>query len=326
LRLAFGTVTGGHWVGTPATRLGSAIHTVLGDAAQGKLGTPEANQWRDRFDTAWRQAVKAEEDELAAIGASWPTATRWPGYATGKALTMRLAASVANELHEADVLVEQPMTSREGWLRGRPDVVVRAPTHEIRDFKTGRVHGSEGTVHAPYRLQLELYAVLERDATGELPDALVLIPLEGNPVRWPAQSKAIRATELEAHEALVGYNASVAAEEVAALGSPNPDACRWCRWAAKCPAFHTAYEATWWPDVAVVNGTVQETTPAARGMTALSVVTRDGTPTRIAGIDRTTHERLAEALPGEAVSVVGGAWRPGGSVAMTRSARFDIQS
>lgn len=326
LRLAFRTVGGGSWLGTPASRLGSAIHAVLAEAARGALGSPGEEGWRDRFEGAWRRAVEEQEDEVAALGACWPPSVRWPGFATRKALTRRLASSLAKEISEADVIVEQPMTSKDGWLQGRPDVVFRTPKHEVRDFKTGGVHDSAGEVRRSYRLQLELYAVLERDYARMLPDFLVLVPLEGNPVRWPAQEDVIRATEEEARQGLRSYDNCVAAGDVSTLGRPGPDACRWCPWAARCPAFHAAYQDNWWPGVAVARGTVTETRTAARGTTAMSIAATDGTTTRIAGIEPTDHQALAEAVPGDAVSVVGAAARPDGSVAMTRSARSNVQS
>ena len=63
---------------------------------------------------------------------------------------------------------EVTFTSPTGTLRGRPDLIVGSPVHEVWDFKTGTIMTPRATA-SEYVVQLELYAKLEWDAAGTLP-------------------------------------------------------------------------------------------------------------------------------------------------------------
>ena len=212
-------------------------------------------QWRAAFERVWADAIAAEEAAAHAhpLERHWPPAQRWPGYAMRKVRTRRLAEQLAsahgrNNRGKQEVELEQEGQAFGGMLRGRPDVV-RSDERGgvIEDYKTGSLYeaGTE-EVKAAYRMQLLLYAVLERNRSGLWPRSARLIPLEGEPETLEIDPAEAEALANEVVSALKAYNEHVAEgtppEE---LASAAPDHCRFCAFSVRCPAFWATVDRGW---------------------------------------------------------------------------------
>jgi hypothetical protein len=265
LRLAFTTAnSAARWIGTPATRLGSTCHIVLEAAARGDLGTPADASWRVRFDRAWDAVISAQLAEIGQLGgAGWPAPARWPRLNIKKAWTRHLAGTLATKLQNAAKVPETTFQSADGSLRGRPDLIIRAPVHEIWEFKTGTMEDSSGNVRPEYVIQLELYAALEREASGRVP-AVALVPIEGAVKRWTPLESELADRAAAVKEILAIYNQAVAAGALERLARASSGTCRWCRFAPRCPAFWAAYTADWWDDAHAIAGDITDRRDAAR--------------------------------------------------------------
>lgn len=236
--------------GSPAARLGSAVHDLLARAWRGEV-PPEVTQVRQ----AWREAVEAVEGRMQQ---SWlerpftPLLARVRHYEETRIAAVRLALSVAAGAtgrsggRAGGLPPEARLTSADGTVSGRIDVAVRTPDGVvIRDYKTGGVldEAEDGgqEIKAAYQLQLKLYAALYADARGVWPVRLELMTLSGDVTLVPftsAECAALyddakgRAADLwrRVGEVRVGRGA------VADLAAPG-EACRRCRYRPICPAY-----------------------------------------------------------------------------------------
>ena len=267
LRMAYSTESVGHWTGTPATRLGNVCHEVLAVAAKGGLGLPSGPDWRAQFDAAWTSAQEAEVAEVERqLGhGAWPAAERWFGYQRSRVATRRLAGELSALVVDGWSLHPEISLSALGdRLQGRPDLVIREPVHEIRDYKTGQIEGEPGELKATIAAQMNLYALLEAESSGRWPDEVLVVPLRGQRVPVEVQRSTAEALAQSLLEHLDRYNVAVSTGEVHQLADPHPDACDACPFATGCPAFWAAGSDAHSSEAQAVAGVLTEIRLAAR--------------------------------------------------------------
>jgi hypothetical protein len=251
---------------------------VLKDAAGGDLGPATDEQlWRRRFDEAWSRRVAELEPETDA------PAERWPGFNARKVAARRLALGVSREFDAGAQLLPEHLLAL-GELRGRADLVVRRPDHEIRDYKTGTATDEEGSPRDDYVRQLLIYAFMEAGEAG-WPERLVLVPFRGPPlsIELSGRESASEDAAAEATSALHTYNAEHAnAADPLSLATPSPSACKYCDHATRCAPFWDSLSIRWAEDgVAAVAGLIREVRVAQNGGIALEIdVTAGSIPGR----------------------------------------------
>jgi len=310
LRYSFGQQPGaGTFRGTPAARLGTICHQVLDEAVRGAVF--ETDGWREEIEQLWDRALAAEETNAAADGVT-EEARRWPGYQLKRARLFHVAGRLREFLgvlpRDAQLLVEQPLTAADGRLYGRPDLVIRSPgQHQIIDYKSGGVIDRDSKQpREVYVRQLQLYAFLEHEASGEWPATAHLVPLQGSPVEIDVDPDACTGLATQALQALDAYNDSVPATQPA---SPTPENCRWCSYPIICSAFWDRCDEAWAPAIAAAAGVVTHAfaTPLG-GMTAELQVTAGSLAEPsivIKNIDASEHVDAARLAPGVEVAAVG---------------------
>ncbi len=263
---------------SPSAALGLASHATLAYAATGGLGTPLLADWGDAFEQAWDREVEVQRVDVDTP----PDPRRWHGYSLCKVATKMQCKAICGELQDgAELDPEVLLRSSDGVLEGRADLVVRAPVHEIRDYKTGSVLDDEGAVRRDYRRQLLIYACLEFETVGSWPERIVLVPV--GPSEPP---QVIEVDQIEAEremalirDALSRYNAAVeSGDNMVSAASPSPDACRFCSYASGCPAFWAAATEDWRDrGVTAVKGVVERRSAGHGGGSALTIRVAQGT-------------------------------------------------
>lgn len=244
---------------TPWARLGAASHAVLAAAISQELGEG-GDDYGARFEGAWQRAitVQAEAASISATERLWGPPLRWPTYADRKLRTRRLAQKIAKDRSawvDAELLVEQRLESTDGTIYGTPDVVVRRPSpHRVEDFKTGGVLDDDGALKDRYRRQILIYAHLERDVSGSLPQQGVVRPLRGEEMVFDIFSDAVEKELDEARDAIQEFNASLAHPEQ--LARPSAATCRTCPHTGRCEPFWTMIKDVPQAELGAVGGTV----------------------------------------------------------------------
>ena len=316
LRVGFASEpkSGKRHTGSPATRLGTVCHKVLEAAARGDLGRADEPEWADRFAQAWTASLGSQLAELAACEGPrpWPSPDRWPFYAQRLVATKRVARELSVEAADPsfDCFTEDELISSDGTLRGQPDLIVRAPVHEVRDYKTGPVADEHDVVREDYALQVQLYAVLEHENFGTWPERGLLIPLPGAARVVDVEPVLAEQARTRVRDALTAYNASVEADEIADLGAPSPETCRYCEYAPHCIAFWAAWDDGWADHgLTAAVGTVEEIRRAMRGGMTIDIAVESGLSAdgllSVHGLDATALPLLSILSPGDAIALVG---------------------
>lgn len=311
LRMAYSSESVGHWAGTPATRLGNVCHEVLAVAAKGGLGASGTPEWRAQFDAAWMSAQDAEVAKVERhLGyGAWPAAERWFGYQRSRVATRRLAGELSALVADGWTLRPEVALSALGnRLQGRPDLVIREPVHEIRDYKTGQIEGEPGELKATIEAQMNLYALLEAESSGSWPDQVVVVPLRGQRVPVGVQRSDAEALARSLLEHLDSYNTAVASAEVHRLANPHPDACNACPFATGCPAFWAAGPDAHSSEAQAVAGVLTEIRPAAGGRYVAELDVLAGcSSNRVAvfGLDPDDHAEVGQLRAGDTVALTG---------------------
>lgn len=300
--------------GSPAARLGSACHEVLEGAGRGELPDGAEAGFGPAFEHSWEAAIGRQAGAARATAAErhWPEPHRWRGYALRKVAAKHLARRLSRRAREAGVaVVEHDQSARGGRLRGRPDLVLETPRHEIEDYKTGSLYEEDsGEVKASYRTQMLLYGVLERERTGRWPERATLVPLQGEPAALDIVPAEAEAEAEEALDQLARYNAAVTSKPPAELGSPSPAHCRWCPYSVACPCFWGAADHSWdEAGIGAAAGEVTSVETAARGAVALTIAAEAGTTGAgallISGLDAARFSAAASARSGSTAAVTG---------------------
>jgi CRISPR/Cas system-associated exonuclease Cas4 (RecB family) len=267
--------------------------------------------WLTELERIWNERL---EELIASLGQQEGELGRpetWPDYQLKKArlrlMTRRLREVLIAEPRETAFLLEENLRDHSGRIQGRADLVLRRPgAHRIIDFKTGRaVDRLTGEVRQGYASQLQLYAFLEHETTGEWPVRAHLFPLEGEPVAVeidPAVSEAVAARALSILDL---YNSRVPGEQAA---DATPDNCRYCPHSGVCPAFWSAYGESWPEKLLAVVGTTTEVFRTALAGTNLELERIEGIPVSkvlIRNIDPATHPIVDQLALGNVIAAVG---------------------
>lgn len=292
--------------------LGDACHRVLERLAASRRIM--ADDWEasmeEEFDRAIHEAAEAlaQHPDASLVG---PPAT-WPGFATRKArlhkACARLRALLQDAGSDAEFVCEQSMSALGGRLRGRPDLIVRESAHHwVIDYKTGPI--LEGATDSPkegYVRQLRLYAVMEREASGSLPDHAWLVPLKGPLLEVAVAEPESRLVADELLDQLEAYNELAPGPQPA---SPSVEACGWCPHAGTCPDFWLACRADWAPRMLAVRGVVTQAQHTLIGGVTLFLDVRGGSVEHdrvsIRGISPSEHPGAGVLEPGRQVAIRG---------------------
>jgi RecB family exonuclease len=242
--------------GTPAARLGTVCHSVLDKAV--REGWLETDAWRQLVEEQWDREVAAEHDRgQAADHLGEPG--KWPGYQLKRARLFQVANRLRDFLDDlpvgAEVLTEEPLSTDDGLLFGRVDLIIRtAERHQIIDYKSGGVLDRETNLpREAYVRQLQLYAFLEHASSGSWPSSAHLFPLKGAPIEIDIEADRCAALAADALAALRAYNDLVPTSQPA---SPTPAICQWCSAATVCAPFWDSCDATWASAIQAVAGVV----------------------------------------------------------------------
>jgi RecB family exonuclease len=239
------------------------LKVAFAQAGSGKGSTSDpariGNICHDTLETLVRDHALDGPPTAEAIRAAWDIAAshdaqRHPQLSAPRRWTLALARlfNVANRLAgiiaalplEAELCTEIDLTSRDGSLSGRADLVARWDAGgTLVDYKTGvATDRATGELRDSYAGQLRLYAFLEHETRGVWPERAILLPFVGDPVEVSIDPDECEATAEDASAALAGYN--LAAEGVPPA-TPTAAACCWCDAAAACPAFWDACDESW---------------------------------------------------------------------------------
>lgn len=237
--------------GSPAARLGGAVHDLLARAGRGAV-PPDDSQVRQ----AWRETVEAVEGRMRQ---SWlerpfvPLRSRVRHYEETRVAAVRLAVAIARRSEsrpggrgQGGLPPEARLTSADGTVSGRIDIALWTPDGVvIRDYKTGGVlddaEDGEQEIKVGYQLQLKMYAALHADARGEWPVGLELMTLAGEITPVPFTQAECVALFDEARSRAADLwrcvgEVRVGRAALTALATPG-EACRWCRYRPVCPAY-----------------------------------------------------------------------------------------
>lgn len=197
----------------------------------------------------------------------------------------------------------------------------------MRDYKTGSVTDDDGSVRDDYALQVQLYAVLEKDTSGAWPDRGVLVPLPGAQAVVNVEPRSAQNSADRVGAALDSYNAAVTADEVATLGSPSPSTCRYCEYAPRCGSFWGAWSDDWeGAGLVAAAGTVVEIRKALRGGVSLDISVERGASESgrlsVHGLDDIETPVLGALARGDSVALVGLKLRGAGHAEPSRQLRL----
>lgn len=310
LRTAFRAQPGGDQATRTAPQaLGDLCHAVLERLVETRSILD--SDWADQADVAWHElgqdlAVQVQEGRHETT-LSGPVET-WPGQRMKRA-RLRKAAGRLHELlapvaAQAELVTEEPLRASAWPLRGRPDLIVRLPQDTwIVDYKSGGVLDTEGIPRDSYVRQLELYALLEADASGRWPSCGILVPLNGQRVVVAIEERVARDLAEEAARLLADYNARAPAPQP---GSPSPQICRFCPYSPSCPSFWAAYDESWVEELRALRGLVRRCDRATSGsVTLLLEVEETGELTWVQDLSTGEHPAAATLQPGQALALTG---------------------
>jgi hypothetical protein len=311
-RVALRRYGGGARRSTPWARLGTASHAVLAAAISNDLGTG-GEDFDARFQKAWDEAICAAAAAADAdpVERLWGEPLRWPTYADRKLRTRRLALQIAKDRAtwpDPEVVVERRLRSADGRIYGTPDVVVRHPLpHRIEDFKTGGVFDEENLLKERYRRQILIYAYLEQEESGSMPDQGVVRPLRGPAVVFSISTDDVQGELLAALAAMDAFNAAVDHPEQ--LARPSTTNCRTCPHTSRCEPFWAMIRDAPPAELIGIGGTVLAVHSTESNGIALHIAPDEGNidagEVAVRGIPSPFAPWLSSSDAGQHVRVVG---------------------
>lgn len=289
--------------GPPAARIGQLCHRVVQRLIEENL--LPGSQWPQRFDRVW-----AEETLALPTDPGYRAPELWPGYALKKVGLKRALAELNAMLTSngipATIQTELVLKSNSGHLRGRLDVLCQvAGRWQVIDLKTGRIDsGIDRGLNSSYRRQVQLYAYLVAQQTGEWPSEAVVLPLEGAAVHVGTDPGTCETIAREAQELLNVYNSTLPGTQPDTVSG---DTCPSCPVAARCPAFWAKWKSEYAPDLIAYRGEVVAVYRALNGRTAVRVAVKSGDEPEIfiQGLDEAVHPNVTRLRPESFLSVVG---------------------
>lgn len=142
-----------------------------------------------------------------------------------------------------DLGVEPWLVDNALRLRGRPDLIVRAPDGalEISDDKTGHLVDDKGQVLERHVTQLGLYALIVEHLLPGVQVRLRVVGEIAHEIRWDAPARAKVKAQLEEFRERLPAGEHMTADTLASPGASCPR----CRLRPRCQAYRTAAMA-WW--------------------------------------------------------------------------------
>lgn len=270
--------------------------------------------WEARLDEAWDTEIASEVLAMASENDSRSAREvpeRWADYEVKRARLSHVAQRVRELLlqlpPEATILPEVSLEGYDRRLRGVADLVMRPPgTHRVVDYKTGGVLDARSNMpREKYVRQLQLYAALEEESTGQWPETLHLLPLRGAPVEVDVDPGACKALATEALELLSTFNAACPGPQPA---SPSLEGCSECPFSARCPDFWGACES--WPEgLLAVRGRAIRILNSELNGVSVELVRESGTVIServlLRNIDPETHPEVRDTVVGARVAATG---------------------
>ena len=297
---------------SPAAVIGNICHSILDYLVRSReiwnenwLGVMES-QWDELVGAAFREAKDAGDTRFSSPES-------WPQFHL-KHSRLRNAGRRLKEILEylspsAVVLPEEPLLAADGRLYGRPDLLIREPgNHQVIEYKSGRILAADG-VHLmeAYERQLQIYAYLEAQATGDWPSLVQLLPLEGRPLLLeivPAQAEELVEDILSALDL---YNSRVPGAQPAA---PSDEVCSSCPHASECEAFWESCDPSWAPHITAIEGTVTETAVSEERTVSFAIDVDRGTleaagRVLVRNVDLREHPEVGLIRTGDYVRIAG---------------------
>lgn len=309
LRAAFARSSDGRSGAPTAPQLlGTISHAVLEALTETRAIIQP--HWELELEALWSRATSDAVGRIAGTSDAAPKT--WDGYAI-KLARLRKAARRLHEVlaplgPDAELLTEQSLVAADGRIRGRPDLIARAPgVHWLLDYKTGAVLSRDSREpRESYVRQLRLYAYLQAETTGEWPDRAFLVPLQGSVVEVDIDRTQCIDLARDALKLLEAFNAHAPKPQPP---SPAPETCRWCPYAAKCPAFWKHCDEAWAPTVLATAGRISAVTRPRLGGVSLTVDAQAGsltqTATSVRAVSAEDHPAVADLRAGQEVAFVG---------------------
>lgn len=319
-------------LGHPRAWLGTAYHEVVVASADGDGRAPD-------IESAWNIAIQRQYNRSLThpLDHRWGPPERWPGYHLTRAMAL-MRGVVASQRAQpgpagggqtgqhTQIARERPFTSTNGKLVGRPDLV-RGDL--VLDYKTGHIYEPDDpdVLKAAYIRQLQLYAFLVKEETGNSPRRGVILPMEGPAVEIELDPTECDQLADEVFTLMERYNNAVQSEaSVTDLANPSMQTCRLCPYQLICPAFWVEADETWSHEyrTAALEGII--VTPVIRihdgAALALDVQVTAGTVAdgkmHLAPLHAEVHAALKDAPEGTSVRIVGLSRREDGTLTTSK--------
>ena len=173
------------------------------------------------------------------------------------------------------------------------DLIVQSDRlHVLADYKTGPSTDEEGEVTQHFQTQVQLYAALEYERSGQWADRGVLLRFGGPPVPVDIDPGKCEETAGRAVALLAAYN-DVAGSVPPA--SPGADTCLFCSFAPSCASFWGAVSPDW--QRGAVRGRVAWAEASEAGGLTIGLDEANGTVMGSVVIRRLDAERLGLGVP-----------------------------
>jgi hypothetical protein len=304
----------------PAARLGSVIHKLLQEAAEGKFVSGDTSP----IATRWHQLIIREELVMAS---NWlerhllPLSQSVRDYEVRRiqvcTRVSKLIADVA-PYHlgagppapgQRNTGVELYVTSTDGLIRGRIDAVLPAEEGPIiRDYKSGILFevGTQATLKHEYEIQVKLYAALYENTYRRWPARLEIVSLSGDTqvIKFDKQacSDLLNNATSSLHQVnRIIHEAAGTLEHLhVMLARPSPANCSYCPYRPACTAYKqsavSAPEDGWPRDVF---GYIQEIQQLGNSRYMITVRSQRGL-VRIRGLNSNParHPAIPNLKPG----------------------------
>jgi len=238
--------------------IGTATHKLKEVATKGNFGALSKSEKEVAASNLWDEEIAKGHDRMVELALGKPVDPKgWRRYQLNRISAIKYLVDSSNKLNlettktEAHIGAEVKLDAKSGRLIGTADLIHETPDGvHIIDYKTSDIYGSpdsqsgERLLRPQYRRQMQLYAYMHHERSGEWPIKLTVSKSDGtasesiDPDPQEANSLAAEAIDL-----LDEFNLGV---ESGSLGaSPSVDSCSLCPFKAACPSFFKAVQADW---------------------------------------------------------------------------------
>lgn len=252
----------------PSARLGTAIHSVLEEAAKGRIND------KPSFEEQWRIKVSLVEGIMGRIPAERHLIPLEESARTFEVKKIQAWNLIKKSYISHDPFnkpsslnVEKGLESSSSKVGGRTDLIVtRNEGAEIVDFKTGNLLDESGKPKVEYQMQMKLYAALYYDNYSEWPRKLTLVGLNQERHEIGFSPNECRKLLSDLEHKLDDVNKKIQSDEpLSNFASPSPEACRYCPYRPTCLSYWSEREdSEAWPKD--VSGKVIEKSASRMGL------------------------------------------------------------